>query len=326
MKLSVFARTLVCTVGVVLALFGSAQAQDKWPSKPVRIIAIFAPGGSSDLVARQLAQHLSTRFGQQFIVENRVGAGGNLGVDYVAKSAPDGYTFALGTSGPLANNKWLYKPMPFDAQKDLTPVALVGEIPLVIAVNPDVKATNLKEFVALSKSRPEGVTISNPGNGTIGHLAAEYLRLATGANVRSVPYRGDAPAMADAMSGTVNAVSTPVTAPEPNIKAGKLRGLAVAATARYPGLPDVPTAREQGVDLVATVWSALVGPAGVPKDIVAKLNKEISAFAASAEGKAKLAALGMVPLTASPDELGKLMETESLKWKRVIEEARISMQ
>ena len=180
MKFAALFRTLATALGAVLALQGTAQAQQgNWPNKPVRIIAIFAPGGSSDLVARQIAQHLSTRFGQQFIVENKVGAGGNIGVDFVAKSAPDGYTFALATSGPLANNKWLYKPMPFDSEKDLTPVALVGEIPLVIAVNPSVPANNLKEFVALGKSRSTPLLISNPGNGTIGHLATEYLRINT---------------------------------------------------------------------------------------------------------------------------------------------------
>jgi tripartite-type tricarboxylate transporter receptor subunit TctC len=321
-------RTLATVLGACVALLGSAHAQGTggWPNKPVRIIAIFAPGGSSDLVARQIAQHLSTRFGQQFIVENKVGAGGNLGVDFVAKSAPDGYTLALGTSGPLANNKWLYKPMPFDAQKDLTPIALVGEIPLVIAINPSVPANNLKEFVALSKSRPNPMFISNPGNGTIGHLATEYLQLSTGAQLRSIPYKGDSPAMTDAIGGTVDGVSAPVTALEPNIKGNRLKALAVAAKTRYPGLPDLPTATEQGVPLEATVWSALVGPAGLPKNIVAALNKEINQYTSSAEGKAKLAALGMVPLAATPAQLSELMVNESAKWKRVIDSAKISLE
>jgi tripartite-type tricarboxylate transporter receptor subunit TctC len=327
MTLSSFLRATTLLLGALFTLSGPAHAQqDKWPSKPVRIIAIFAPGGSSDLVARQIAQHLSTRFGQQFIVENKVGAGGNLGVDFVAKSAPDGYTLALGTSGPLANNKWLYKPMPFDAQKDLTPIALVGEIPLVLAVNPSIPANNLKEFVALSKSRPEPMFISNPGNGTIGHLATEFVRLNTGAQLRSIPYKGDSPAMSDAIGGTVDGVSTPVTALEPNIKAGKLRALAVAAKNRYPGLPDLPTATEQGVPLVATVWSALVGPAGMPKHIVAALNKEINQYTQSAEGKSKLAALGMVPLTGTPSQLSELMVSEAANWKKVIDSAKIALE
>jgi len=323
-KLSNLARALACAAGALLALQSTAHAQGDWPNKPVRIIAIFAAGGSSDLVARQIAQHLSTHYKQQFIVENRVGAGGNIGVDFVAKAAPDGYTLALGTSGPLANNKWLYKPMPFDAEKDLTPIALVGEIPLVIAANPAVKAANLREFVALSKASANPLSISNPGKGTIGHLATEYLRINAGAKVTSVPYRGDAPAMTDAMAGVVDAVSTPVTALLPNIQAGKLTALAVASKARFPGLPNVPTATEQGIPLEATVWSAMVGPAGLPPHIVKSLNEEINRFTRSAEGKAKLAALGMVPLAATPAELSRLMSTESGKWKPVVEAAGIT--
>lgn len=326
MKAPTFLRALACAAGLLMAFHGPAQAQDRWPSKPVRIIAIFAPGGSSDLVARQLAQHLSARYGQQFIVENRVGAGGNIGVDHVAKSAPDGYTLALGTSGPLANNKWLYKPMPFDPEKDLSPIALVGEIPLVIAVNPSVAASSLKEFVAASKSASRTLTVANPGNGTIGHLAAEYLRLNTGAQLQSVPYKGDAPAMADAMSGSVDAVAAPVTSLTSNIKANKLKGLAVTTKTRFPGLPDVHTAAEQGVPLEASVWNALVGPAGMPKAIVDSLNEEINKYTRSPEGKAKLASLGLVPLAGTPEQLRQMMASESAKWKRVVDSARISMQ
>jgi tripartite-type tricarboxylate transporter receptor subunit TctC len=187
MKTITILRALACATGFFIASHGAAHAQVEWPNKPVRIIASFAPGGSSDLVARQIAQHLTTRYGQQFIVENRAGAGGNIGVDFVAKAAPDGYTLGLATSGPLANNKSLYAKMPFDAAKDLSPIALVGEIPLVIAVHPAVKAANLREFVALSKSRPSALPVSNPGNGTIGHLATEALRIGTGAKLQSVP-------------------------------------------------------------------------------------------------------------------------------------------
>lgn len=321
-------RALACAAGLLSALHPVAlHAQDKWPSKPVRIIAIFAPGGSSDLVARLLASHLSTRYGQQFVVENRVGAGGNIGVDHVAKSPADGYTLAMATSGPLANNKWLYKPMPFDPENDLTPIALLGEIPLVIAVNPAVKATNLRDFVALAKAPGVNAqTIANPGNGTIGHLAAEFLAMNTGARIQSVPYKGDTPAMADAMTGAVVGVSAPVTSLLTNIQAGKLTGLAVASKTRFPGLPNVPTANEQGVPLEAAVWNALVGPAGLPKSIVDSLNQEINRYVASAEGKAKLAALGLVPAGGTPAQLQQLMSGESTKWKRVVESAKISMQ
>lgn len=325
MKLTATFRALACAAGALLALQGTARAQGDWPTKPVRIIASFAPGGSSDLVARQLAQHLSTRYGQQFVVENRAGAGGNIGVDFVAKAAPDGYTLGLATSGPLANNKSLYAKMPFDPAKDLTPIALVGEIPLVIAVNPSVKAANLREFIALAKSRQHPLSVSNPGNGTIGHLGTEALRMTTGAKLQSIPYKGDSPAMTDAISGAVDAVSTPVTSLIPNIEAKKLRAIAVMSKTRFQGLPDLPTAKEQGINLEAGVWSALVGPAGLPPAVVASLNQEVNKFTASMEGKAKLTMLGMTPISGTPAQLSAMMVSEGAKWKRVVESAKISV-
>lgn len=319
-------RGLACGLGLLAAaLAPSAHAQSDWPNKTVRIVASFAPGGSSDLVARQIAQHLSARYGQQFIVENRAGAGGNIGVDFVAKSAPDGYTLGLSTSGPLANNKAIYKSMPYDPEKDVTPIALVGEIPLVIAVNPNVKASNLAEFVALSKSSPKELSIGNPGNGTIGHLATEFLRLHSGAKLQSIPYKGDTPAMADAISGSVDGVSAPVTSLAANIQGNKLRALAVTAKTRFPGLPNVPTANEQGINFEASVWSALIAPAGLPQSIVTKLNTEINQYLNSAEGKAKMASLGLVPLPGTPAQLAELMSTEASKWKRVADSAKISL-
>lgn len=321
-----FGRTLTVGVGLMLASQLPAWAQADWPNKPVKLIATFAPGGSSDLVARQLAQHLTTRFGQQFVVENKVGASGNVGVDFVAKSPPDGYTFAVATTGPLANNKSMFKSMPFDPEKDLTPIGLVGEIPMVIAINPNVKANNLAEFVALGKSSSKPLTLSNPGSGTIGHLVAEYLRTSTGTPIQSVPYRGDAPAMADAIGGTVDGVSTPVTSLISALQANKLRAVAVMSNARYAGLPNVPTAKEQGFNLEATAWSAVVGPAKLPKSIVDRLNAEINSFVTSADGQAKLGALGMVGVSGSPAKLGELMASEASKWKQVVESAKISVE
>lgn len=326
MKISTIPRALACAAGLILTLHGAAHAQSDWPNKPVRIVASFAPGGSSDLVARQVAQHLSAHYGQQFIVENRAGAGGNIGVDFVAKSAPDGYTLGLATSGPLANNKSLYNPMPFDAEKDLSPIALVGEIPLLIAVNPAVKANNLRELIALSKGSSNPLAISNPGNGTIGHLAVEYLRLNAGAKFQSVPYKGDSPAMTDAIGGVVAGVSAPLTSLIPNIQANKLKPLAVTSKVRFTGLPNVPTANEQGINLEATVWSAMVGPAGLPKSIIESLNREINQYTASPEGKAKLASLGMAALAATPAQLSELMKSEAAKWKEIVESARISVE
>jgi tripartite-type tricarboxylate transporter receptor subunit TctC len=312
------------------AAFGLAQtgalAQADWPNKPVKIIVPFPAGGSTDIVARQLAQHLGTTFGQQFIVDNRAGAGGNIGTDAVAKAAPDGYTIALSTSGPLANNKSLYKSMPFDAQKDLTPIALVGEIPLVFVTNPGVKAGNLKEFVALAKANPAQYSVGHPGNGTIGHLALEYFKTVTGSSPQSVPYKGDTPAMTDLLGGQIQAISAPVTAFIPNIQSDKLRALAVTSKKRFPGLPNVPTALEQGVEVEATVWFAIIGPAGLPKPMVTRLNQEINKYTNSAEGRAKLAQFGMVEANGGPELLGTLMTAEAAKWKKVVEAAKIALE
>lgn len=312
--------------GALLVLApASVLAQSDWPTKPVKIFVPFPPGGSTDVVARQLALHLGSAFGQPFVVENRTGAGGNIGTDAVAKAAPDGYTIGLSTSGPLANNKSLYKSMPFDSQKDLTPIALVGEIPLVIVAHPAVKAANLKDFIAASRGATPPYSVGHPGNGTIGHLALESLKSSSGAPLQSIAYRGDTPAMSDLLGGQIQAISAPVTAFIPNIQAGKLNGLAVTSKKRFPGLPNVPTAQEQGLDVEATVWFAIVGPAGLPQPVALKLNREINKYTNSAEGRARLAQFGMVEANGGPELLGTLMNAEAAKWKKVVEAARISL-
>ncbi|MCP5280895.1 MAG: tripartite tricarboxylate transporter substrate binding protein [Rhodoferax sp.] len=304
---------------------GASIAQAAWPNKPVRLIVPFPAGGSTDVIARQLAQHLSTTLGQQFVVENKAGAGGNIGTDAMAKAAPDGYTIGLSTSGPLANNKSLYKNMPYDSDKDLAPIALVGEIPLVIVSNPQVKAGNLKDFLAQAKANPSGFSVGHPGNGTIGHLALEALKTTAGVGLQSVPYKGDTPAMTDLLGGSIQAISAPVTAFIPNIKSEKLVALAVTSKNRFPGLPNVPTALEQGIDMEATVWFAIVGPAGMPKPIVERLNQEINNYTSSPEGHAKLAQFGMVDVKGGPEMLGTLMTAEAAKWKKVVEAAKVAI-
>jgi len=305
------------------------QAADEpvasWPSKPIRMIIPFGAGGSTDVVGRFLAVKLSEKFGQQIIIDNRGGAAGNLGTDAVAKAAPDGYTLGLSTSGPLANNKYLYKNMPFDAEKNLTPVMLVGEIPLVIAGAPNLAAKNLKELIELARAKPGTLSIGSPGNGTIGHLALELIKTSARVDMTHVPYKGDIPAMTDLLAGNIQVLSAPITAFIANIQAGKLKGLAVTSAKRFPGLPDVATAIEQGVNVEATVWFAIVGPAGMPKAYVDKLNAEANHIIASPEGQAKLAQFGALAGGGAPDRLGTLMRAEAVKWKQVIETANVKM-
>ncbi|HMS07011.1 MAG TPA: tripartite tricarboxylate transporter substrate binding protein [Burkholderiaceae bacterium] len=318
-----FALAALCA-GCAMQLPAWAQSAG-WPDKPVRVLVPFPAGGSTDLVARFIAQGLSDRLGQPFIVDNRAGAGGNIGTDAVAKAAPDGYTIGLSTSGPLVNNKFLYKSMPFDADKDLAPIALVCEIPLAIMSNPSVPARNLKDFIKLVKSKPEQYSVGHPGNGTIGHLALEQLSMVSGAKLTTVPYRGDTPAMTDLLGGSIQALSAPITAFIPNLSAGKLNGLAVTSAARYPGLPQIPTAKELGIDMVATVWFAVVGPAGLPPEIVKTLNTEINRIIGTPYGRAKLQQYGAVVSTGSPDLLRKLMHEDSKKWQKVIATAGVTV-
>ncbi|GAA4343736.1 tripartite tricarboxylate transporter substrate binding protein [Pigmentiphaga soli] len=318
-----FPIALAATLAAGLA--GPAMGQGAWPARPVRMVVPFPAGGSTDVVARYIAQKLGDKLGQTFVVDNRTGAAGNIGTDAVAKAAPDGYTIALSTSGPLVNNKYLYKSMPFDSEKDLAPIALVCEIPLVIASNPRVPAKDLKTFVQQAKADPRHYTVGQPGNGTIGHLALEQLSMATGVRLTTAPYRGDVPAMTGLLGGEIQALSAPITALIPNLSDGKLTGLAVTSAQRFPGLPSIPTAKEQGIDMVATVWFAVVGPAGTPQDVVNKLNTEINAIVSSDEGRAKLQQYGGIVNVGPPSALRTLMDKDSQKWKAVIEAAGIKL-
>ncbi|HSV84277.1 MAG TPA: tripartite tricarboxylate transporter substrate binding protein [Ramlibacter sp.] len=306
------------------AALPAAFAAD-WPARPITMIVPFPAGGSTDAVARLIAQRLSEKLGQQVVVDNKAGAGGNLGTDLVAKASPDGHTIALSTSGPLANNRFLYKTMAFDPGKDLAPIVAVGEIPMGIAANPNLKVNTLKEFLAQARTRPGKLSIAHPGNGTIGHLTTELVKTQAKVDALSVPYKGDTPAIADAIGGSVDAVVLPITALVPQIQSGKLKGLAVTSRQRFAGLPDVPTALEQGIQAEATVWFAVVGPAGMPAPVVDRLNKEINAILATPEARAKLAQYGATTMGGSPQQLARLMATDSAKWKQVIEYARITL-
>ncbi len=317
-------RTLMAVWLAVPLCASPAVAQD-YPTKPVRLIVPFPAGGSTDVVARFIAQGLSEKLSQQFVVENRAGAAGNVGTDAVAKAAPDGYTLGLSTSGPLANNKFLYKAMPYDSEKAFTPVVLVGEIPLVIVVNPAVSAKSLKEFIELARREPGKQSIGHPGNGTIGHLALELFKNTAKIDVLAVPYKGDTPGMTDLIGGAIQGFAAPVTAFIANIQAGKMRALAVTSRARVPGLPDVPTAAEQGIELDAAVWFGVVGPAGMAKPIVDRLNAEINRLLASSEGRAQLTRYAALVAGGPPERMGQLMATDAAKWKRVIEAAKITL-
>ena len=318
-------RPILMAAALAAALCASQAVAQDYPTKPVRLIVPFPAGGSSDVVARFIAQGLSEKMGQQFVVENRAGAGGNLGTDAAAKAAPDGYTLGLSTSGLLANNKFLYKAMPYDSEKAFTPVVLVGEIPLVIVVNLGVPAKSLKELVDLARREPGKLGIGHPGQGTIGHLALELFKNTAKIDLLVVPYKGDTPGMSDLMGGAIQGFAAPVTAFIPNIQAGKMRARAVTCRARVPGLPEVPTAAEQGVELDAAVWFGVVGPAGMARPLVDRLNAEINRLLASSEGRAQLTKYAALVAGGPPERMGQLMATDAAKWKRVIAAANITL-
>jgi tripartite-type tricarboxylate transporter receptor subunit TctC len=315
-------RRTVLAAALAAATTGAFAAA--WPSRPVTLVVPFPPGGSTDAMARLVAQRLGEKLGQQVVVDNRAGAGGNLGTDFVAKAAPDGHTLAFSTSGPLANNRHLYKAMPFDPAH-LTPVVAVGEIPLAMVANPALKATSLKQFVEQARAQPGKLTIANPGNGTIGHLTVELVKAQAKIDAVNVPYKGDTPAITDLLGGSVDVLCAPMTALVANIQAGKLNGLAVTSRKRSSLLPQVPTAMEQGIDVESTVWFAIVGPGGLPAPVVERLNEAVNAILATPEARAKLAQYGAEPLGGTPRQLAELMSQEGAKWKRVIESARITM-
>jgi tripartite-type tricarboxylate transporter receptor subunit TctC len=318
-------RRIAVAALALAASLPSAYAAD-WPARPITLIVPFPAGGSADAVARLIALRLGEKLGQQVVVDNRAGAGGNVGTDAVVRAQPDGYTISLSTSGPLANNKFLYKNMSFDALKDLAPVVAIGEIPMGVAVNPRLKVDTLKAFLDEARAHPGKVSVGNPGNGTIGHLTTELLASQAKVDVMPVPYKGDAPAITDVVGGSIDAVVMPITALLPQLQGGKLKGLAVTSQKRFAGLPDVPTAVEQGLPVQSTVWFAVVGPRKLPAPIVQRLNKEINAILATPEARAKLAQFGATPLGGTPQQLARLMTDDSAKWQKVITDAHVTLE
>jgi tripartite-type tricarboxylate transporter receptor subunit TctC len=305
-----------------LPFIGRASAQTQWPTRVVKVVVPFAAGGTTDILGRLMAQKLSEEHGQQFIIENKAGAGGNLGADSVAKADPDGYTFVIGTPGPHVINQYIYKNQPFDGVKDLAPVIVIARVPNLISVNPDVKAKTLAEFIALAKANPGKLSYASPGNGSTGHVATELLKSMAGIDLVHVPYRGSAPALTDVIGGRVEMSLDNLPAVQPHVEGGKLRALAVTTAKRWPLMPDVPTVAEAGVPgYEASSWFTIAAPAKTPADIIAKVNKSVNTYMADKEMVDRMRKLGADPVGGSPDDMAKLMADENVKWKRAIEHA-----
>lgn len=317
-------RLTALGLAAVFAALALPAAAQTWPAKPVRIVVPYPPGGSTDLLARVLAKKLAEGTGQSFVVDNRAGANGNLGAASVASAAPDGYTLLFTTTGPLVFNKFIYKSTPFDPAKDFTPIVKTAEIPLLVAVHPSVPVKSLAELVAYAKDNPGKLNYSTAGNGSMGHLTAELLQRRAGIRMTHVPYKGSAPALTDLVAGVVNVSFDLAPTYAQYVQDGRVRALAVTTRTRSPLMPDTATLAEQGVrDFEATGWNAFVGPAGMPADVVQKINAIVNRFIASDEGKEALRALGMQPAGGTPQQLAAFMAAEAKTWQPIATSVKV---
>ena len=320
--LSIWATGLFSLVFLTQA---AAQAPGSaYPSKPIRMVVPFTPGGSTDILARAIGIELTKAWGQPVVIENVPGAGGSIGADKVAKSAADGYTLLMGHIGTLAVNPSLYPALPYDPVKSFAPVAWVARVPNVLVVHPSVKATTVKELVALAKSHPGQLNYGSGGNGSAANLATEYFKLQTGISLLHIPYKGTAPAVTDLVGGQIQVLFTGAPAVLPFIKSGQLRALAVSSPKRLEALPDYPPVADSGYkDFEADQWYGVVAPAGTPREIVNKLNAQINLSLNSVELKTRLTSEGAIATPTTPEAYGQLIVREIARWKPVIQSGRV---
>ncbi len=301
-----------------------AMAQETWPSKPVRMVVPFAPGGSTDVIARMLGQKLSLMWGQPVVIENRAGAGGNVGADVVAKAAADGYTL-LFASGSITINPQLYKRMPFDTRKDLVPITNAAQGPMLVVVPDASPAKTLKDLIAMAKAKPGSVNFGSAGVGSQVHMAAENFADAAGVDISHVPYKGEAPAYTDLIGGQIQMMVGNFAAASALLGPGRLRALAVTSPQRSPLLPDVPTAAESGLPgFENTGWFGLLAPTGTPADVLGKLHRDTQKVLAETETKARLYVQGMVPVGNASADFAKAMDREMLRWAEVVKNRKLS--
>jgi len=313
------ALTAACCSAVALA-----QA---YPSKPIRLVVPFAPGGSSSIVARAFSAEMSKGLGQQFVVENKPGGGGNIAMEEVARADPDGYTLIIGHVGTLAMNPYMFEKLPYDASKDFRPVSLFAKVPTIFVVHESVPAKNLGEFVALAKKEPGKLNYGSAGNGSAGHLAIEYLKLVTHIDIQHVPYKGTGPNLIDLVAGRTqfSAAGTPPLMP--HVKAGKLRVVAVGTTRRLGVLPDVGTVAEQGYPGFETSqWYGLIGPAKLPDAIVNRLASESAKAAKSAALEKQLEPDSAEAVGSTPKEFADFIAKEQARWKEVVQKAHVKVE
>jgi tripartite-type tricarboxylate transporter receptor subunit TctC len=326
MTFSSFSRLLGVTLACAASLLVPAVAQTDFPTKGMRVIVPFPPGGASDTLGRMVAQHLSTAWGQPAIVENRPGAGGNIGAEAGAKAAADGYTLTLAAAGFMAVNPSIYPKLSYDSATDFQPVALLVKAPLLLVVHPKVPAQNAREFIELAKRSPGRITIGNGGTGTAQHLGGVSFGLAAGVDVGHIPYKGSAPATTDLLGGVVDAQFDNLVTLVPFVKSGKLRALGVSSTQRVAALPEVPTLAEAGLPgFEDGTWYGIVAPRNTPKTVVDKLNAELLRMLSQPDIKEKLLSMGLQPAGNSPAEFGALIRSEIGKYRTIVKTANVKI-
>jgi tripartite-type tricarboxylate transporter receptor subunit TctC len=313
-------------VSLLAAGFASLLGAQPYPNKPVKLVAPSTPGDAPDVIARLVADKLSTALGQQVVVENRPGAGGVVGSEYVAKSAPDGYTLIMGNAGSHGINAAVYAKLPYDIQRDFAPVSQVAVAPNVMVINPAVPASSVGEFIAYAKANPGKLSYASGGNGSSAHMSMELFKSMSGVDLQHVPYKGSSPALTDVVSGQVVAFIGNMPPTVPLIKAGKLRALAVTTTSRSALMPELPTIAKAGLPGFETVaWFGVLAPAGTPPEIVNRLSAEIAKIAKSPEMRERLVAMGAEPVGGTPEAFKAVIDRDIAKWKPLAQKVGIKI-
>jgi tripartite-type tricarboxylate transporter receptor subunit TctC len=323
-------RTCALRRNILLAFLGlgaaTASLAQSWPDKPIKLIVGFAPGGFTDVLARTIGQKLQDRLGQAVVVENKAGAAGTLGADLVAKAKPDGYTLLLGHSNSNAVAPALYPKLPYDVVRDFTPIVRIASTPLLLTVHPGVAATDVKSFIALAKSKPNGLAFASSGSGSSQHMAAARFMLVTKTEMTHVPYKGSGQAIVDLLAGNVNLNFESPPNVLPHLQTGKLRALAITSEKRSPLLPAVPTLAEAGVPNAEMLqWFALLGPANMPRNIVQRLNAEVNAILKQADVAEKIASQGGEIIGGTAEEFSAFLPKDTAGWERLVKEANIRL-
>ena len=326
-KRQVIAALASCALAGLLGISNIAYAQGAYPNKPIRLIVPFTPGGVTDTSARLIADQMSKRLGQQIIVENKPGASGNIGTSQVAQSEPDGYTLLLGFDGTMVINPHVFASVPFDAVKDFAPIGKIGDADLVIVAHPSVKASNIKELIALSKSEPNGLNYGTSGLGSTPHIAGETLNMKTGSKLVHVPYKGGGQAMIDLQGGNIPLVFTAVAGALPHIKAGRIKAIGVPSATRSPSLPDTQTFIEAGLpNFLLASWVGILAPAKTPTAVITKLNDTLNDVLKDADVKNRLEVLGVTATPGTPAAFGDQIKQDLTSYAAVVKAANIKPQ